>query len=143
MGTIAIPADRITFASQKAEQARQAQIAEIIRERTRRLAAGFDYDFGDARGTHRIGTTPADMEGWREVTDMANALHAAGQPQTEIAVITDTGLVEITAQEWTEVLLAAAAFRQPIWGASFALQEMEALPADVTADQWWPEHQGD
>jgi hypothetical protein len=44
----------------------------------------------------------------------------------------------VKAIEWQRVLVAAAAFRQPIWTASFALQAMETIPADVTDDRYWP-----
>lgn len=135
---ITIPQDRIVTAEMKAAEKREGKVAAIISERKRRLARGFDHDFGDTRGVHRIGTTPTDMEGWREVTDLANALLAAGDTETAVAIITDTGPVDVTAPEWTSILLAAAAFRQPIWGASFALQAMEELPEDVTADELWP-----
>lgn len=110
--------------------------ADVIAERQRRLALGFDFDFGDARGVHRIGTTPADMAGWQEVTDYARALTASGD--TTIAIVTDTGPVQVTAAEWDAILLAAARFRQPIWGASFQIAAMSPIPADYTADAYWP-----
>lgn len=112
--------------------------ADIIAERQRRLAAGFLYDFGDARGTHEFGTTDADMAGWTEVTQLANALLASGDTATAINIVTNTGHATVTAAEWQYVLLAAASFRQPIWAASFALQAMEPIPADFDDDQYWP-----
>jgi hypothetical protein len=42
-------------------------VADVVAERARRLALGFLYDFGDARGVHHIGTTLDDMNGWDEV----------------------------------------------------------------------------
>ena len=35
---------------------------QVAAERDRRLALGFNYDFGDSRGVHRIGTTLADID---------------------------------------------------------------------------------
>lgn len=124
---------------------------DVIAERNRHLALGFDYTFPDIpgeapgdpstpdpRGTHRFATTPSDMEGWEEVTLGANAAMAAGLPDTPFLVVTETGPLQITAAEWQQVLLAATAFRQPIWLASFNLQAMDPIPADLTDDQWWP-----
>lgn len=111
---------------------------EVIAERRRRLSLGFDYDFGDARGVHRIGTTEADMTGWDEVSKVASALIAVGMPSAPIDLVTDTGPVQVTATEWQMILVAAAQFRQPIWGASFVLQAMSPIPNDYVADAYWP-----
>lgn len=112
--------------------------ADVEAERARRLALGFDFDFGDERGVHRIGTTPADMIGWDEVTTIANAMLLAG---VDLPIMIETeGAAEpiaITAAEWQQVLLAAAAFRQPIWLASFALAKMDPIPADYADDAYW------
>lgn len=118
--------------------ARPASAADIVEERSRRLALGFDYDFGDARGVHRIGTAAADQLGWNEVTTLSNALIALGDTTTTITAVTDTGPVEITALEWQSILVAAGQFRQPIWAASFALQAADPIPADFAADHYWP-----
>lgn len=112
--------------------------ADVVAERERRLSLGFDYDFGDARGIHRITTAPADMTGWDEVTKLASALLATGAGATEIQIVSDTGPVAVTAVEWQAILLAAAGFRQPIWAASFALQAMDPVPADYADDMHWP-----
>lgn len=112
--------------------------AQVIAERSRRLALGFDYDFADTRGVHRIGTTPDDMRGWDEVTTWASAAIALGNGSSTLTVVTDTGPVTVTALEWQSILAAATAFRQPIWGASFALQAMEPIPQDYASDQHWP-----
>ena len=109
----------------------------VQRERERRLAAGFDYNFGDARGVHRIGTTPADLAGWDEVSKLASAMIAIGETGADINIVTDTGACAVTAMEWQGVLIAAAGFRQPIWGASFALQAMSPIPADYADDSRW------
>lgn len=112
-------------------------VSDVIVERTRRLALGFEYDFGDDRGVHTIATTEEDMSGWDEVTDYANALIAAEDTTTQITIVTETGSAVVTAQEWQAVLLAAAAFRQPIWSASFALMAMDPIPDDYTDDSYW------
>lgn len=110
-------------------------IDEIVRERERRLALGYDYDFGDARGVHRIGTTVSDRAGWDEVSTYAGALLDSGDTTTTIQIVTDTGPCLVTAAEWRAVEIAAAAFRQPIWAKSFAL--MQTRPKDYTADARW------
>lgn len=111
-------------------------IADVAKERAKRLAAGFDYDFGDERGVHRIGTSQKDMEGWDEVTTGANAAVALGSGSTEFEIVTETGPVTVTALEWQSILLAATAFRQPIWTASFAIQQMDPIPDPATWGGW-------
>lgn len=108
---------------------------KIIAERTRRLGLGFNYDFEDSRGVHRIGTSPSDMIGWGEVSTYAGALLDSGDTTTHIAIVTDTGPCQVTAPEWRAIEIAAAAFRQPIWAKSFLL--MQTLPADYTDDTHW------
>jgi hypothetical protein len=111
---------------------------QVIIERERRLAGGFNYDFGDARGVHRIGTTAQDMKGWDEVNLAALAAVASGNPIFSIGIETDTGPATVTAAEWLAVLSAAGAFRQPIWQASFALLAQDPIPPDYAADSHWP-----
>jgi len=111
--------------------------SDVWAERDRRLAGGFDYDFGYVRGVHRINTTPADMIGWDEVTKFAQALINAGQGAQVITIATGSGMTQLTANEWQGVLIAAAAFRQPIWGASFVLEQMGEIPADFANDAYW------
>lgn len=118
-------------------QARPISVEQVIAERERRLALGFDYNFGDARGTHRIGTTKKDLEGWDEVSKIAQAAINLGAPTTEIAIVSDTGPVTVTALEWQMILAAAGAHRQPIWAASFALQAMSPIPLDYVNDGYW------
>lgn len=113
-------------------------INDVLAERARRLALGFDYDFGDQRGVHRIGTTPDDMVGWDEVTKFAQALINAGDTTTTIGIVTNTGPAEVTALEWNAILIAAGEFRQPIWQASFSLQVMDPIPEDYADDSYWP-----
>jgi hypothetical protein len=111
----------------------------VAAERKRRLAMGFDYDFGDARGVHRIGTTEADLENWTEVNTVANAAINLGQGSTAtIDILTDTGPATVTALEWQSVLLQAGMVRQPIFAASFALQAIDPIPLDYTDDSYWP-----
>jgi hypothetical protein len=118
---------------------RAPRVANVIAERDRRLAAGFDYDFGDARGVHHIGTTADDLKGWDEVSKLAAAMLATGTPDGVIVILTDTGVAPVTATEWQAVQLAAAAFRQPIWQASFVLAAMNPIPADyATNGAYWP-----
>jgi hypothetical protein len=112
-------------------------IADVITERQRRLAAGFDYDFADARGVHRVGTTDADMTGWDEVSKAASALVALGLPDQAISIVTDTGPCNVTAIEWQSVLVGAMQFRQPIFAASFVLQGSDPIPQDYADDSNW------
>jgi hypothetical protein len=133
-----IDLSKLVTAGMKAAQTRRAQTAAVIAERERRLAAGFDYDFGDARGVHRIATSEQDMRGWDEVTKIASAMLSLNDHVAAIDIVTETGPVPVKAIEWQHVLVAAAAFRQPIWTASFALQAMETIPVDVTNDRYWP-----
>jgi len=132
-----IDLSKLVTADMKAAQTRQARIAAIIAERERRLGVGFAYDFGDTRGVHRIATSEQDMRGWDEVTKIANAMLALNDPVSTIDIVTEAGPVQVTAIEWQHILIAAAAFRQPIWTASFALQAMNPIPLDVTGDQYW------
>jgi len=108
---------------------------QIAAERNRRLQMGFDYPFGDSRGVHRIGTTPADMIGWGEVSTYAGALLDSGDVTTQIAIVTDTGPCHVTAPEWRAIELAAAMLRQPVWARSFVLSQ--SLPTDYTSDAQW------
>ncbi|MGC4409624.1 MULTISPECIES: hypothetical protein [Rhizobium] len=110
----------------------------VIAERQMRLSSGFAYDFGDERGQHLIGTTPADMYGWDEVTKLAQAAINSGMPDHAIHITTNTGAVSVTAMEWQSVLLAAGAHRQPIFAASFNLQAMAQIPRDYADDSYWP-----
>lgn len=126
--------DRVTRAHVLSLPAATSGMVQI--ECARRLALGFDYDFGDDRGVHRIATTKKDMEGWREVTDIA-AARVATADETPIAILTETGAALVTPMEWQAVLKAAAAFRQPIWAASFALQNANPIPDDYAADEHW------
>lgn len=109
----------------------------VVKERERRLSLGFTYNFGDARGSHHIGTTEADIKGWSEVSDYADALLAMGDTTTKIDIVTNTGPCQITAPEWMAIKLAAAAFRQPIWAKSFVLMASNPIPADYADNAHW------
>ena len=118
---------------------KQDQVALVVAERARRLSLGFDYDFGDSRGVHRIGTSEADMLAWsREVTPYADALVQTGDSSTKINLITDTGAVAVTGAEWQQILIKAGQHRQPIWAASFAIQTLDPIPEDYADDARWP-----
>jgi len=111
----------------------------VIAERERRLALGFDYDFGDERGIHHIATSPDDMRKWMdEVTPWAQSFINLGQPAGEITISTDKGMVVITAMEWQSILVAAAGYRQPLYAASFALMAMDPIPLDYADNAYWP-----
>lgn len=110
---------------------------DVAAERDRRLASGFVYDFADGRGIHLFGTTKSDLEGWQEVRILA-ALRRETGDATPIQVSTETGMVEISPNEWLSVDKAASDFRQPIWAASFALTLMDPIPSDFFEDKWWP-----
>lgn len=112
-------------------------VEQVRAECARRLAAGFDYDFGDDRGVHRIGTTESDLKGWAEVTDIATAAISLGNSSAQITISTGTGVTSVTALEWQAILIAAGQFRQPLWAASFALQAMSPIPSDFAADSYW------
>lgn len=112
-------------------------LGDIANERSRRLALGFNYDFGDSRGVHRIGTTDADLKGWDEVSTYAGALIDSGDITTHIAIVTDTGPCAVTAPEWRAIEIEAARFRQPLWAKSFALMASNPIPADFKNDSYW------
>lgn len=110
---------------------------DVIAERRRRLSVGFNYDFGDERGVHRIGTTENDMIGWDEVTKWAQAKLSLGDNDATKTIVTDTGLTYIKPIEWFSVIEAADSFRGPIWEKSFLLQEMSPIPRDYDNDNYW------
>ncbi len=110
---------------------------DVVAERDRRLALGFDYDFEDERGIHSIGTTKEDWVGWNEVINLANALIDSGQGSTTIDIITNTGPITVTALEWQAIMLAGAASRQTVWARSFSLQSKSPIPEDYQSDYHW------
>lgn len=110
---------------------------DVAAERERRLALGFDYDFGDARGTHHLATTDLDMKGWDEVTKWSQAAIALGNGTSTLDILTETGPCQVTANEWHQVLIYATSVRQPLWAASFVLQSQDPIPSDYTDDSYW------
>jgi hypothetical protein len=116
---------------------RYIALQEIAFERERRLNAGFDYQFKDKRGVHRIGASDADWSGWQEVHVQATKAMMRGKPKTAIAIVTDTGPVSVTAEEWLDILDAIEAFRQPVVLAAFRLSALKSIPADLTLDIHW------
>lgn len=112
-------------------------LANIERERQRRLTAGFIYDFKDERGKHLIGTTTEDDAGWDRVTKLANAYILSDNPNGEIEIETNTGVVKITAKEWQKILLSRGAFEQPLFAISFRLQKLDPIPQDVDKPEYW------
>jgi hypothetical protein len=133
--TFNVPLDRVEVA--RTWNVAAPTVDDVIAERTRRLALGFDYNFADARGVHNIGTTEADMRGWDEVAKAAAAFIALGQPSAEFTIVTNTGPATITALEFQSILTTAAAVRQPLWAASFTLQAMNPIPADYADNAYW------
>lgn len=114
-------------------------VEDVVQERSRRLALGFDYDFGST-GTpsiQHVGTTEQDMQGWNEVTTWADSQIALNDTTSTVTILTDNGQATVTALQWMGVINAASAFRQPIWRDSFALQAMSPIPSDYTDDKWW------
>jgi hypothetical protein len=117
---------------------RPVTVDDLLIERDRRLALGFDYDFTDSRGIHHIGTAPGDMEKWvGEVTPIAQAYLNLGTPSAQIEIQTETGLVSVTALEWQSILAAAMNTRQPVYQGYFTLKTMDPIPVDFAADQYW------
>lgn len=112
---------------------------DVVKERQRRLALGFYYDFGDERGTHKIGTTDEDLKSWDEVTKLSTAYISSGSPDTQIIIKTDTAACYVTAMEWQLILIAAGEHRQPFFQCSFYLQAMKPIPDDFRNDQYWVE----
>ncbi|APU92947.1 hypothetical protein PQB34_gp19 [Ochrobactrum phage POI1126] len=117
-------------------------VDDVVTERDRRLQLGFDYDFGDNRGVHHIGTTETDMRRWMdEVTPLAQAFINRNDQMGRIGIFTETGPVTITAAEWQQILIASADYRQPLYQASFVLQAMNPIPADYKDDKYWVNNQ--
>lgn len=124
--------------------------AIVETERNRRLAAAsFDYDFGDGRGVHTIGTDEKDMAAWMmEVMPLAVAQLQLSDT-TPIKIVTNTGPVEVTPLEWMDIVRTGARVsqgRQAIWQYYFALIAMDPIPADYQDDQYWsppPEPEGE
>ncbi|MDH6265548.1 hypothetical protein M2360_000938 [Rhizobium sp. SG_E_25_P2] len=114
-----------------------ALLAAIEAERDRRLAGGFDWDFG-AQGVHHIATTAADMAGWEIVTRAATALALAGSDAT-IEIHTETGTAHVTGPQWNAAMLHyRMTIEQPTLLAALKLQAMRPLPQDTANPAHWP-----
>ena len=111
--------------------------SDLENETVKRLASGVHYDFGDDRGMHLFGTTPPDMNGWNEVNTIANIHMNKGNGGATINIVTDTGPVTVSANEWQDVFLAIHEHRQQVWAKSFALEAMDSLPQDLEDDKHW------
>lgn len=118
---IDMQAETVTLSPPPASEADLLAHVNIVRDQ--KLATGFDYDFNDGRGVHRIGTTEQDRRGWDEVKAIADAAMQAGSPTQAIEIRTDTGDTQIEAQEWPAIQLAAAQAFQPVWAASWAVKD--------------------
>jgi hypothetical protein len=111
---------------------------DIYTERDRRLALGFDYNFGDARGTQHIGTTTADMLGWDDVTKWATAMNGLANTTATLTIATDNGIAVISPSDWFKILSGATDFRQPIWQGSFYLLLQNPIPTDYASNNaYW------
>ena len=132
---VSIPAEELAA---RAKERQDEWERVVVAEREGRMALGFDYDFGDERGVHRIGTTEADLRSWDKLSKMASAAIALDMPDTPLGVTTDTGPTLLTAMEWQQVLLAWGLAHQPLFQASFDLQALQPFSVDHTDDQFWP-----
>lgn len=124
--------------TERAEQVNAERRAGILEERARRLAMGFEYDFGDERGVHYIQTRPADEEGWKQVDRWAAAMTGLGDDTSTLLISTGTGAVQVTAPEWHAIVAHGSTVQQPIWQASFVLRAMDPIPENYADDEWWP-----
>lgn len=115
----------------------QPTVQDVLNERGRRLALGFDYDFGDERGVHHISTTADDEAGWKAVDRWANACIALGDTTSTQVIWTGSGAVQVTAQEWHRIVAHGSDVQQVLWQRSFALQAMDPIPFDYDSDLWW------
>jgi hypothetical protein len=108
-----------------------------------KLAAGFAFDFGDGRGVHLFGTAEKDLKGWDEVEKIFAVAARMGDAGKTVTIATDTAVAVVDLDDWNAIMLAAEAFRQPIWAASFAIQAKIAAglittPAGVAGAADWP-----
>jgi hypothetical protein len=128
---------KVEFDGERVVVTRLVSQDHVIAERERRMALGFDYDFQDARGVHRFGTTQADMKGWDDVDKSVNAMMTLGFSGVEFPIDTNTGPVLITPIDWAKITMGATAFRSPLWMKSFALLAMAPIPSDFASDAYW------
>lgn len=110
---------------------------DVLSERRRRLAAGYEHDFGDDRGVHLLATGVDDMTGWDDLTRAALAAIALGQPEKSFTIVTETGTADVSAAEWAAIVDAMSDRRQAIWQASFALLSKKSIPKDFARNSRW------
>ena len=60
-----------------------------------------------------------------------------GDAESTLLISTDTGPAYVSAPEWHAIVAHGATVQQPIWQASFVLQEMEPVPEDYADDKYW------
>lgn len=110
----------------------------VVAEQRRRLAQGFDFDFGNERGVHHIATTEQDMKDWSEVTTWATVKLLTGDTASKLTIATNTGVAEVTAPEWMAVLNAGTLARQPIYQGAFWLMAQDPIPSDYASNEaYW------
>ena len=112
--------------------------SDVDNEVKRRLSQGFTYDFGDSRGKHLLATTDTDMQLWNnEITPLAQANINLGDSSAKLVIYTENGSVEITSEEWFEILKALGDWRQNLYQTGFQFKSLDAIPSDYNADTHW------
>jgi hypothetical protein len=133
---------KLSTASSRDADARQVQAQQVDAERDRRAAAGFDFNgkLIQSRDQDRENITGKAMLAFIAILGGA----AAGDlrwadPDADFAWITaDNSLMPMDAQTAVELGKAWAAYKERLIFAARALKDMAQLPADYTADQYWP-----
>lgn len=115
---------------------------DVDAERDRRIDAGMDF------GAARFQTRAGDRENIAGAAQVALAAIVSGaqpgdlrwsDPDKDFTWITaDNSLVAMDAQAMLAFGKAAAARKQSLIFAARAIKDMEAIPADYTADTYWP-----
>lgn len=110
---------------------------DVYRERDRRLALGYDFDFGDARGVHHFATDDENMKGWNKVTDWAGLQLIVGNTLDWVELDTDTGQVAVVPVEWVAIFQAMTTWQQTLYSAAPTIAAMTPIPGDYTDDARW------
>lgn len=95
----------------------------VEKRRKAKTSIGYNYDFGDARGVHTIGTTVKDRDGWDEVWRLSDSLIKKNQGTATLKIRTDTGETTITASEWPDIQAAGTLYFQPVYDASWTIKD--------------------